>query len=209
LVETSDYVAALRLDGGHVALDFVNTLGGLRDAPPNPTDEHLRRYEDLVAWCARVGILPQAVARRLSRRGAAESARARRALGRALELRATVHSVLGPLATGTTPSPRALSELAEAERRGIANASLRRERDALRWSWRDDSDLDRPLWPLAHSAVELVTSGPLERLTICGRCRWLFIDESRNRSRRWCSMEECGTAVKKRRYVERRRTRNR
>ena len=37
--------------------------------------------------------------------------------------------------------------------------------------------------------------------------RWLFLDQSRNHSRHWCSMDECGTQMKQRRFVERRRSR--
>jgi predicted RNA-binding Zn ribbon-like protein len=58
---------------------------------------------------------------------------------------------------------------------------------------------------VTHAAVELLTHGPLERVKVCGNCRWLFLDQSRNRSRRWCSMETCGTHHKQRRFVERRR----
>ena len=75
------------------------------------------------------------------------------------------------------------------------------------WSWDDAAGLDAPLWPLIHSALELVTSGPLERVSQCGRCRWLFLDTTKNHSRRWCSMEGCGTDAKMERYVARRRER--
>jgi predicted RNA-binding Zn ribbon-like protein len=57
---------------------------------------------------------------------------------------------------------------------------------------------------VVHAAVELLTAGRLDRVKGCGTCRFLFLDESRNRSRRWCSMEDCGTAEKIRRYVTRR-----
>jgi predicted RNA-binding Zn ribbon-like protein len=60
------------------------------------------------------------------------------------------------------------------------------------------------LWPVAYAATELLTSGPLGRVKNCAGCNWLFVDESKNRSRRWCSMEECGTHAKMRRYVARR-----
>lgn len=199
----------MRLDGGHVALDFINTLGGLRDGPANPEDEHLRRYEDVVAWCARVEAVSRATAERVSQRAGRRPREAAAALERALTLRSVVDSVLRPLATGDAPPPRALAALAAANREAIAHASLRPVQGGFGWWWDDDSALDRPLWPLAHAAVEFVTTGPLDRLEVCGRCRWLFVDTSRNRSRRWCSMEECGTSVKKRRYVERRRSRSR
>ncbi len=60
------------------------------------------------------------------------------------------------------------------------------------------------LWSVAHSATELLTSGPLERAKGWAGCNWLFVDESRNKSRRWCMMEKCGTQEKMRRYVARR-----
>jgi predicted RNA-binding Zn ribbon-like protein len=74
------------------------------------------------------------------------------------------------------------------------------------WVWLD-GDLSRVLWAVAHAATELLTSGPLERIKACVGCRWLFLDRSKNRSRRWCTMEECGTHEKVRRYLERRAAR--
>ncbi len=89
----------------------------------------------------------------------------------------------------------------------IATARSRRwsHGRALRWTWPPPHDLTDPLRPIAHAAVELLTNGPLEHVKICGNCRWLFLDQSRNHSRRWCSMAECGTQMKQRRFVERRR----
>jgi predicted RNA-binding Zn ribbon-like protein len=66
-------------------------------------------------------------------------------------------------------------------------------------AWGGDH-LERPLWPLAVTALDLLRAGPLDRLKVCASCPWLFIDTSRNRSRRWCSMDECGVRIKMRRY---------
>lgn len=43
-----------------------------------------------------------------------------------------------------------------------------------------------------------MATGTWERLRLCERdaCRWAFYDTSRNRSRRWCSMEVCGNREK-------------
>jgi predicted RNA-binding Zn ribbon-like protein len=62
-----------------------------------------------------------------------------------------------------------------------------------------------PLDAIIASAVHLLAFGPIDRLRTCGNCPWLFLDLSRNGSRRWCSMEGCGTEVKIRRLTERRR----
>ena len=42
------------LEGGHLALDFANTVGGLRDEPPSPDDEYLESYEDVATWLRRI-----------------------------------------------------------------------------------------------------------------------------------------------------------
>jgi predicted RNA-binding Zn ribbon-like protein len=65
--------------------------------------------------------------------------------------------------------------------------------------------LERAFWPAAHAALDLLRDGDLDRLAECGRCRWLFLDHSRNHSRRWCSMDACGGVVKMRRHRARRK----
>jgi predicted RNA-binding Zn ribbon-like protein len=61
----------------------------------------------------------------------------------------------------------------------------------------------------AVAAYDLLFTADLDRLGRCpteeGGCGWLFLDHSRNRSRRWCRMADCGAEVKARRLTERRR----
>jgi predicted RNA-binding Zn ribbon-like protein len=78
--------------------------------------------------------------------------------------------------------------------------------DGLRWEWPDGGGrLDSPLWPVGQAAAALLTSGDLSRLRQCGGdlCGWLFLDRSRNRSRQWCTMEDCGNVSKVRRFRQR------
>lgn len=62
--------------------------------------------------------------------------------------------------------------------------------------------MDTVLWAVARSAAELLVAPELDRLRICRNydCRWMFLDMSKNRSRRWCSMDSCGNVVKQRRH---------
>jgi predicted RNA-binding Zn ribbon-like protein len=193
------------LEGGHLALDFVNTIGGLRDDLPSPDDELFESYEDLVAWWVRLGVVSEADARALLRAAGRDERGARRALRRARDLRELLYAIFRPIADGAEPPAELLDELRDAERNALASARLAPGRSAMRWTWPPPHDLDDPLLPIAHAAVELLTSGPLDHVKICGNCRWLFLDQSRNHSRRWCSMDECGTQMKQRRFVERRR----
>ena len=185
----------------------MNTLGGLRVADPNPEDEFLNEYGDLLVWSRLTGVLDESNAERLARMSRARRAEAARAFSHTLELRALVDRVFRSIAEGRAPAERDLLRLRDEASQALERGRLTPHGDAFQWSWPEPTELEAPLWPLAHAAAELLTSGPLERLRCCARCRWLFLDESRNRSRRWCSMVECGTAVKKERYVERRRAR--
>jgi predicted RNA-binding Zn ribbon-like protein len=204
------------LEGGHLALDFVNTVGGLRDEPPYGEDELLTSYEDLLVWCVRLGVISEADGRRLARAAARDEKGARRALRRALELRELLYATFRPLADGAEPPAELLDRLRDADRAALASARLAPDgagaapahggsASAMRWTWPPPRALDDPLRPITHAAVELLTGGPLEHLKICANCRWLFLDQSRNHSRRWCSMDECGKQMKQRRFVERRR----
>ena len=205
MVETSDYIARLRIVGGDLALDFVNTVDGELDGEPG--FEHLRGYEDLVAWGHRVGILSEERARRLLREARERPSEAEAAHARALELRDDLYELFRAVARGKSPSLGSVEALGRAESEALSRARLAPGEEGFVWEWPDEGDLDGVLWPVVHAATELLTSGPLDRVKGCAACRWLFVDESRNRSRRWCTMEECGTHEKVRRYLERRAAR--
>ena len=221
-VDTSErQVSTVPLEGGHVALDFVNTVGGLRSEPPNPADELLVRYEDVTIWSARLGLISERDAGSLRAAARRDEKAAKQALRRAIELRELLYAIFGALADGKEPPTELLDRLRDAERAALAEAHLECPRDgvgsrrsaardhALRWTWPRPRELTDPLHPIVHAAVELLTDGPLDRLKVCGNCRWLFLDQSRNHSRRWCSMDECGIQMKHARVVEQRRRRAR
>jgi len=78
----------------------------------------------------------------------------------------------------------------------------------LEWHWNAfDNGLDRVLWPLTIYAAELLASEDLSRLRQCKgeECGWLFMDGSRNRSRQWCEMRDCGNLAKVKRFRQRKR----
>jgi predicted RNA-binding Zn ribbon-like protein len=195
-------IATLDLVGGAPVLDLVNTV----DARPAWSHDHLASYDDVVAWAVRAGVVDAGEARAL--RAAAERApdAAGAAFGRALALRELAHRVLSAAAAGDEPTAADLGALAAADAEALAHARLERRPDGTyAEAWAPGDDLDGPRWPLAHGAVRLLVDGPLDRLEACPGCGWLFLDTSRNRSRRWCSMDTCGARDKMQRYYRRRR----
>jgi predicted RNA-binding Zn ribbon-like protein len=205
-METHGHFREMRIVGGNVALDFVNTRSG----PPldEPDLEALNDYGDLVAWGRHVGLLTDVESDRLLRRAARRRPAARQTFDRAIRVRATLDQLFRAVSRGGPPPARALAELASAEADALERGTLIAVDDGFEWRWRDD-DLGRPLWPVIHAGVELLTAGRLDRVKGCGGCRFLFVDETKNGSRRWCSMDDCGTAQKARNYVTRRAERRR
>lgn len=203
-METSEHLAKLRVVGGNLALDYLNTRSGPPDGPYEL--EGLRGYEDLVAWAVIAGDLAEPAARRLVEAARRRPQEAQRALERALQLRDPLHAVFAAIAAGDGPPPDALEAVRLGELEGLGGAELASGGGTTwTWTWSRDERFTRPIWPAVHAAVELLANGPLDRVKACGGCSFLFLDDSKNRSRRWCSMDDCGTAEKMRRYVARRR----
>jgi predicted RNA-binding Zn ribbon-like protein len=194
LMESARDMGELDRIGGDLALDFANTLGGAKDGPWD--DEWLPAYADLLAWSLHGGVLDGPTARPLAERAAAHPEEAAAADAEAIALREAIHAVAAAHAGGKTPPADGLAAIAAAHRAALAHAVLAPAGTPLDWTWDDASDLRRPIWPLALAAVDLLRSERVARLKQCGHCRWVFLDTSKNRSRRWCSMAHCGTEAK-------------
>lgn len=196
------------LTGGRLSLDFTNTVSGQRLLAPI---ERLNTYGDLVSWGRQVGVLDAAQARRLLAEADRDAAAAARALGEAIALREALFRAFRAVAEGGAPAADDLDHLSRVLSRARARERLVCRGGACALAWPDDdASLDRMLWPVARSAAEILTSPEASRVHLCEAtatdgCGWLFLDETRNRSRRWCSMKDCGNRAKARRHYRRRR----
>jgi predicted RNA-binding Zn ribbon-like protein len=204
-METPEYIRELRIVGGHVALDFVNTVDGEPDGETG--FENLQSYGDLVAWSVRVGVLSEEEGGRLARESDSRPEEADAVYHRALELRDALYGTFRAIAEEREPPFGSLEILRQYECEALSGGRLAPGDHGFQWEWTDEGDLARMLWPVAHAATGLRTSGNLDRLKRCVGCHWLFLDASRNRSRRWCTMKVCGTHEKMRRYVAKRAAR--
>ncbi|MGB6487255.1 MAG: CGNR zinc finger domain-containing protein [Steroidobacteraceae bacterium] len=201
---TSGKAVAFDRCGGHPALDFVNSLDNRFGGKSRI--EGLENYSDLLRFAREVGLLDSGhavqVARAVTPEAAVRALRAGRALREALA--ETLYAVVDE-----RPPPAASLEMLEhyfhvADR----HRELRWQPDiggdaALAWSWRiNEAKAELPVWAIAHAARDLMLSPDMQRLRACEveTCRWLFLDTSRNHTRRWCKMKVCGNRMKARRY---------
>lgn len=194
----------LDLVGGHVALDFANT-GSLEDGPAS---ERLVRYADVVTFAVRTRVIGGEGASELRALANQQPGRAEAVLEDARELRDIVDHIFTAIATGGRPADVDIAGLNRFLEEGMRHRRLEPDERCCGWSWSaGEEPLARMLWPIAAAAAELLVEGDLERVKRCGNdsCGWLFVDLSRNRSRRWCDMRECGNRAKARRHYARRR----
>lgn len=172
------------------------------------TDDELVDPEGLIRWARDRGVLDSCEARSLDDEARSCPVNAAAHLAHARRLRAVIHGVLRAVGQGREPD----AELLEALNRELAAARAQRRLHPagarFAWSWADDTPpLRRIAWEAALSAARLLTSSEAEeRLKACAAddCGWVFVDRSRNRSRRWCDMSDCGNRAKVDRH--RRRT---
>jgi|ERR1700687_4672809 len=191
--------------GGSLALDFANTVGGAHTAP---THEHLVEYADLAEFGRMAGYLPASQTRRLIDEASRQPARAAAVLRRTYSLREAIWRAFDAIAKGGRTDPSDLASIHEEELAALRHARLHQSESGVDYEWSDELTLDRPLWAIAHSASDLLRSqSDLPRVRECGSatCEWLFVDRSRNHSRRWCDMNACGNTAKVRRFRQRQR----
>ena len=206
-VETNLGIRGLKRIGGHIALDFANTVDW--HASDNP-HEWLDAYDDFLVWCEDSGILSSQELRDQAELMAADPSGARAAHEIIIQTREALYRIFTAIAHARRPSSGDLEFVNARLREAMAHVEIAANDNGYSWGWETETkSLERPLWPILHAAAELLTSDDLARVKQCADhrdgCGWLFVDMSRNRSRRWCSMSDCGNRAKVRRYYRRAR----
>jgi predicted RNA-binding Zn ribbon-like protein len=203
--EPGTHAGNLTLTGGALCLDFTNTMDWrLRPQP----QEWLTDYADLVAWSRHVQILTDAQTSALLTRAAAQPDAACAVLDRALTLREAIYRIFVAVAHAAAPAPPDLAILNTELAGALARLRVVPAGADFAWDWDVPAGaLDWMLWPVVRSTADLLVSDALSRVHECGGtdCGWLFLDTSRNGSRRWCSMDGCGNRAKARRHYARQR----
>jgi len=196
-------IETLRLLGGRLCLDFTNTMDPRLGNHPH---DYLADYADLVQWSLHVRLLTEGEAEYLQRDAAHRPAEATMTFERAIALREAIYRVFSAIAKRSLPQTADLEALGDAFVEAMSHARLRPSAQGFQWEWvKQEQRLDRMLWPIARSAVELLTSEEVQRVRVCPGCGWVLLDMSKNGSRQWCSMEGCGSRAKMRRQYARKR----
>jgi len=189
------------LTGGALCLDLANTLDCRKTPSPR---ELLGRYQDLATWGRQAGAVSESRADELLRRAAKQPQAAAATLRRVCDAREAIFRVFSALARAAAPPPRDVARLNGELRAALGRRLLRTDpAGGFSWVWDTaDTSLDEVLWPALLSAAELLTGAERTRVRECASdtCAWLFLDRSKNATRRWCDMAVCGNRAKARRH---------
>jgi predicted RNA-binding Zn ribbon-like protein len=193
-------------ESGDLCLDFANTLEWHASGHPV---EHMEDYFAMLSWGEGAGIIKPEKAARLRHLATGNKGEAAQAYGLAITLREAVYRIFSHHYHQEEIKPDELQVLNAILSRSLPQLQVVSSTAGFDWEWAGASDdFDQIIWPVARSAAELLTSEQLNRVRVCEDdrgCGYLFIDNTRNHSRRWCSMESCGNRAKARRHYARQR----
>jgi predicted RNA-binding Zn ribbon-like protein len=189
--------------GGVLCLDFTNTASW--HASYRNT-EHLNDFCDLLRWSNEYGIIGPHTKLVLSEGAERNPASALTILTRARKLREGLYRIFVAVSQRKSPGRQDMQLLNETLDQAPLRFEVQYEESGFSGKrTTGGSEFATVLGPVAWSAAELLISENLDRIKQCAdnACGWLFLDNTKNRSRRWCDMGDCGSRAKAKRYYQR------
>lgn len=194
----------LKLVGGQPCLDFVNTV----DRDENQySQDWFRDSVDLIDWAQYVGLLSSAQAEALLSQVQQQPEQSMKFFNQAIQVREALYRIFSAFAAKRFQSAEDLQLLNTLLSEMQCHLRFVAINSSFTWEWTETNQLDFILWQIVRSTADVLTSSNCDRLRECAGvgCGWVFLDFSRNRSRRWCDMEDCGNRAKANRHYERKR----
>lgn len=196
------FIAGMR---DEACLDFANTLSWRGRAAPVET---LADAGALVRWLAGSAGLAGEVVGEIESWTQAHPKQAGTLLAEAIVLRETLYRIFRALAGGEAVPDRDLVALNQALAAAPPRHRIARAEGGYGWRIGAGAiSVPTLLAPVLWSAGDLLASERRRHVRLCANdeCLWLFLDESKAGTRRWCDMSSCGNRAKARRHYQRTR----
>jgi len=191
-------------DAGDLSLNFANTQDWHASEKPV---ENLKSYADLVTWGEQAGLVSPEYAIQMHRLANEHPEDATNAFAFAVQVREDLYRVFSHRYTGEPIREDDLALLNSVVSQARAHMQLTPADGEIHWEWTPEiNGANLILWPVARAAADLLTSDKASKVRVCEDdrgCGYLFIDQTKNHSRRWCSMDSCGNRAKARRHYSR------
>jgi predicted RNA-binding Zn ribbon-like protein len=186
-----------------LCLDFSNTVEWRKSSK---REDELEGLESVVKWSTRHGLVGGREATSLANMAKDERI-AESSFRKALKLRETLYQIFSSVARGEGPDEESMRALNQFLSEAPANSKVVLKEGRFELGWDSAGGFEGwVLWPIAKSAADLLTSDQLGRLRECANvedgCGWLFLDKTRNKTKRWCDMDTCGNRAKVRTWYD-------
>lgn len=193
----------LSLDGNCLCFNFINTVHS-RVEGEEPF-EYLSSYEKLMEWCRRLEVMPPKRIQALAGLAGAHPQKEKKALADIVDAREMLYGFFSDIAAEKPVVKDELNSFNKQLSGALKNLRFVSDDTDLQLDWEETSDLKEPLWRVMKSAYDILTEEDFDRIKECEACGWVFLDQSKNKSRRWCSMESCGSIHKAKKYYHRKK----
>src|SRR6266700_3514524 len=191
--------------GNRLCLDFTNTID---DRFRENKEELFTSYRDLVAWSQQTDITSDEEAQHLLEEARRRPQEAEAVRQQAITWREMIFRIFQATVGESMPDEEDVQQFNEALAEAMSKVRIVAEGEHYIWDWREKATaLDWILWPVLRSTSDVLTSEEVHLVRQCASesCSWLFLDTSKNHSRRWCDMQNCGNRAKVNRHYERKK----
>lgn len=191
----------LHLDGGCLVFDFINTVNTRKAVPEF---EYLKTFDDFLAWSAKAGSIRGKRLQALREYASVKQRLASEALSTAIGVRENLYELFSAIAAGKPPQAAVVNAFNEKLARAFQKITLKLGVATAEVHFKSEEiSLDEPLNSIIKSAFDILTCEDFQRIKECPGCGWLFLDTSKNGTRRWCDMNVCGSRAKALEYYYR------
>lgn len=185
--------------GGNLSLNFLNTV---YDRHEEPLKDYLHNYLDLITWVHVADAISDSQKKRLLQISRENQRKANQVYKDAIQLREAAYEFVVSMINHDEVSPVHMQLVNQWLSKAFSNLELTQLDNRFVLDWKAENfELESALWPILRSFTALITSEDCNRIKQCSNCGWVFVDNSKNKSRRWCSMEICGNRIKARRHA--------
>lgn len=197
-------IQTLSVDGNCLCFNFINTVHSRAEG--EEPFEYLSSYTKVIKWCRRLEVMEPNRIQVLSDYAEDHPQKAKKALREMLEAREMLYQFFSRIAAGQEVGKAELEVFNKQLSLALTKLRFVAEDKDLQLSWEDEpADLKEPLWRVMKSGYDILTEESFERIKECEACGWVFLDQSKNKSRRWCNMQTCGSIHKAKKYYHRKK----
>jgi predicted RNA-binding Zn ribbon-like protein len=192
-------IGTLPVNGNNLCCNFVNTVYAWSG---KNLHEYLGKYEDFINWCRKLNVGDEVLLKPLLVKAKQFPRKADTALKEIKNMRLLLYNFISAIAAKDNEAIRTLlPQVNKFLDKAAAHTTVQFSDNNFTLTLIADSgDLLSPVWIVLQSLNELLLTEDMERIKECPRCGWVFVDRTKNATRRWCAPEECGSADKMQRY---------